>query len=581
MMTFFLRRFFPVFLAIIVFGALQNVPAFAHQKQLSVVQKANFCNGIITYGNKLFSEYSGNAKIMEMWKDSHPGCYPNHIPVTGIGGPFAAFDAIFMTLYQVLSAIALGLFFTFAFLMIVKAGVKIVLGEDVKIALTKAIFSLVVAFGAIQLGPPLLNSVLQMFQKYGTSTSSLVFSQMSAAMLQSATTNAQASGLYAKAQQYIPHSGALDPVNIAQMGISSAQEKLQLFKQQFEDLSWKDVIVDFFDFFAGLLPTFLDVIVQIVAFTILAIDAALILFEAKIVIILSPLAFFTLTTKDFWASNAHQTVVNKTVGLSIKIFMFYILIYLSLAANAFITIKSTTSFAGNFFLPLSDIVATIFSVGITIYLLKIVGEIFGAGGGFSLGSMALGFAGGVAGAAALGAVTGGVGAAAKAAGAFKEAYKASGPKENGRLGALKSGFSAARAHAGDAPGDIAKGAFHGAAKKSLGHDGHEHMKANYQAGKESVNGGGDNTKNPDGAPGTNFGGGGGSAPGGGGPGGGGGGGSTNASSSSNAGPSNNSGPQSKTGQRPQDSNKNNTGPTPNNNSDRRNQKPPGGGSTIN
>lgn len=327
-----------LFLLSIIFFAKN---AFAEQTFPAQNQVANQCQDVVNYGNKLQSEY-GNAAVVQMWKNSHPGCYPNHLRTSNAGPIFDALDSEFNTLYEATEGIAVSLFMFFAFLILLVAGTKIAfLGEDIKIATGRAFLSLLISFGLIEMGPTVLNHVLEQFQSWGDGMSATAFEQMKTTL----TTNTTSSNnIFAELVQFFPAGAALDPVRIAELGIDSGSNVSSSFINSLSYPHWYSVIFDLPNLLTGLIFANLDVVVQVIAFLILGLDAAFLLVEGKILIAIAPLAFFMLTIKDVHNSAAYRTIIDKVLGLSVKLFLFYTLVFAAIAAHFIALSKSFVGF---------------------------------------------------------------------------------------------------------------------------------------------------------------------------------------------------------------------------------------------
>lgn len=328
-----------LFLLSIIFFAKN---AFAEQTYPAENQVANQCQDVVNYGNKLQGEY-GNAAVVQMWKNSHPGCYPNHIRTSNAGPIFDALDSEFNTLYEATEGIAVSLFMFFAFLILLVAGTKIAfLGEDIKIATGRAFLSLFISFGLIEMGPTVLNHVLEQFQTWGDGMSASAFEQMKTTLTTAGA--GTSNNIFAELVQFFPSGAALDPVRIAELGVDSGTNLITSFDNSLSYPHWYSVIFDLPNLLTGLIFATLDGVVQVIAFLILGLDAAFLLIEGKILIAVAPLAFFMLTIKDMHNSAAYRTIIDKVLGLSVKLFLFYTLVFAAIAAHFIALSKSFVGF---------------------------------------------------------------------------------------------------------------------------------------------------------------------------------------------------------------------------------------------
>lgn len=483
-----MKNILMLFLVAVFFEFSGVSTSFAEQVESTQTQIQTQCGYVQTYGNYLSTQRK-NPHLFEMWKEAHPGCYPDTPPSTGAQPIFDALDGGFDVLYEAVSGVAANLFAGFAFLFLVIAGVKIAfLGEDIKIAVGRAFLSLFVAYGAIEIGPVLLDHLLANFQKAGTQESALVFAQMKSIMLSSPTQ----SGVMSYIQSYIPSGGSLDPVKVMTLGVQSGIQVYYDYINSFLNKGWIQTIETFPVFIGSLVWAFLDAAVQGIGFLILGLDLAFLTLEGKVLIAMSPLAFSMLALRSFHDNTAYRTIIDKVIGLSVKIYVFYVAIFVALAVHAELIGRSAITIVGvpanalNFMI---DILITIFSTVLVIYVVRISGSIFNHSSGLiasAITGSAIGTAASMAGKAALVAATGGTGAAAVGAGA---ALKQGLSKGDPGVASRKDGFASNSASKDRTNADLSKGAFSGEAQKI-------HQQTQTQQTQD--------TRNPDNVPSVNF-----------------------------------------------------------------------------
>jgi hypothetical protein len=255
----------------------------------------------------------------------HKDCYKN--VRTGLNAVISSLTAAVDSLFTQMQRIGFYMFFIFAPLSLVSLGIRVAFGLESGwfIPLGRAFIALLISYATISAGPILLNSIIQQSQMWGSTMSQSLHSSLGASIPAN-----DPNGLFgSNASHTIGSGAALDPVGFLKMGLEDAGA-IMFASIPVKPGTWIQNIEEIAVGGPRIIIGAISAITTIVAFTIIAAEAFIIIFDNQLYVMFAPIVF------AFMAWNAgggfghkfdyHKKMVDIFIKQGAKVIVFYFVI---------------------------------------------------------------------------------------------------------------------------------------------------------------------------------------------------------------------------------------------------------------
>lgn len=312
-----LSRFF-IFLLTIVSLSIPAT-AFAVTPQLPAG-----CSNVVSMANSI----NNPAQKKAFEAASNPGCFPpNSKPgttgKTGMGGLLATFSAAISQVQSVIQRMSLSIYLTLLVFTIIVGGVKIAFGSTPPmLGVMKMAISTMAVYALVVFGPAILDGVIQITQGQGYLAGVNIMKGIKQSyqaghggLINSTTINSLPAAVY------------MDPGNIVMEGINVAA----LFAQAVQaspSAHWytelqKTILT--LGYILTVCPVYL------VVFCIVAVEAAWLVIETQLIVVLSSI-IFSIAVLDVYRSHINK-VFEVIIKQCLKILVLYIILALGYAVS--------------------------------------------------------------------------------------------------------------------------------------------------------------------------------------------------------------------------------------------------------
>lgn len=417
--------------------------AWAGEVYQNQTQQSQYCQNIVTQGNKEAQRHPNRPDTMLLWEQGHPGCYNSTTTPGQKQGVLDAIDGIFVQANSALSAIGTAIFLSFAFVAVFMVGVRILFGVENSFIIPagKVLISLSVVFALLNYFPAVQSQLVSWAQSEGYQESLSINN-----IIKSTLATTVAGQVFA----LVPPGGTLDPIGLlktgAEVGVAGQLVAQIEFQSKIASAPhWYDEIGAAMEAVPNFLTEMVVTFIEMIIFFILAVEALLIIAEGKILFIIAPLAigFMVFNSARIGVQfDYFNKLLSSTINLAVKVILFYLVVEICLVERAIVLSHNSTNIGGveKYY---QDLGLTILVGAFALFMLHYSGKIFGHAGA-SFAAAVGGLVGSAAGTAATTAATAGAGLAVK-----------------GAAMAGKAGISAGKAAAKTGK-EFGKGAFHGA-----------------------------------------------------------------------------------------------------------------------
>ena len=400
------------FFALALFLLSNN--AWAGEVYQNQTQTSQYCQNIVTQGNKEAQRHPNRPDTMLLWEQGHPGCYNSTTTPGQKQGVLDAIDGIFVQANSALSAIGTAIFLSFAFVAVFTVGVRILFGAEqgVVIPAGKVLISLSVIYALLNYFPAIQAQITSWAQSQGYQESLSIDNTIKGTL---------ASTVAGQVFALVPPGGTLDPIDLlktgAEVGVAGQLVAQLEFQSKIASAPhWYDEIGAAMEAMPAFLTEMIVTFLEMIIFFILAVEALLIIAEGKILFIIAPLAigFMVFNSARIGVQfDYFNKLLSSTINLAVKVILFYLVVEICLVERAIVLSHNSTNIGGveKYY---QDLGLTILIGAFALFMLHYSGKIFGHSGA-SFAAAVGGLVGGAAGTAATTAATAGAGLAMKGA----------------------------------------------------------------------------------------------------------------------------------------------------------------------
>lgn len=294
------------------------------------------CSNIISSAN-----FINNPAQKKAYEQNWPACFPpggggGTTAKTGIQGILTSLSNGIAQVQAVLSTVSLGVFMFLVSFSIIISGVRIAFGNaPPAVGLVKMAFSITIVYGLVTWGPAILDGIFQYFQGQGDEVGKTVL-----AGIRQAYQPGHGGLINSTSMANLPTSVSLDAGKILAEGINVASALTTAMVPH--SFSLETILGFWAQIFVGTLIAIAFVII----FGIVSIEAAWLVLETNMIVMLSSLVFAISVLDPF---RGHiKTVFEVVIKQCFKILVLYIVLALGYVISQ-ASYNAATTFSGSFY----------------------------------------------------------------------------------------------------------------------------------------------------------------------------------------------------------------------------------------